>query len=58
MSVPGDLVGSIFFIGGCPPIDDLPGRVVLTTVSHSNNFFYILTVTDAQGKTNSIRITG
>jgi RHS repeat-associated protein len=58
MGVPEDLEGSILSIGACPQIEDGPGRVVLTTVNHSNNFVYTLTLTDSDGRADSIGITG
>lgn len=36
MGLPADLTAKVLSIEPCPPIDDGPGRVVLTTVKHLN----------------------
>ena len=45
-------------IGACPTIQSGPGRVVLTTVNHLNNYVFNLTLTDASGADDTIGITG
>ncbi len=42
----------------CPPIKTGPGRVVLTTVNHLNQFLFDLTVSDASGHRETIGVTG
>jgi hypothetical protein len=58
MGVPEGLIGTIVSIGDCPAIESGPGRVVLTTVSHSNDFVYTLTLTDPDGQADVLGITG
>jgi len=58
MGVPDGLVGTIGSIEGCPTIADGPGRVVLTTVNHLNNYVFNLTLTNASGADDTIGITG
>jgi len=41
-----------------PQIAAAPGRVVLTTVSHLNNYLFTLTLTDSEGAADTLGITG
>jgi len=58
MGVSDGVVGTIGSIEGCPPIAAGPGRVVLTTVNHLNNYVFNLTLTDPSGADDTIGITG
>jgi hypothetical protein len=58
MGAPSGLVGKVESIEPCPPIADGPGRVVLTTVSHRDDFVFDLTLRDARGKSETIGVTG
>lgn len=49
---------TVISIEPCPPIKPGPGRVVLTTVNHLNQFLFNLTVVDAQGRRETIGVTG
>lgn len=42
----------------CPIVQDGPGRVVLTTVSHLNNFLFDLKVQGERGPPVSVEVTG
>ncbi len=58
MGAPEDLQGQVLAIEAVPEIADGPGRVVLTTVSHLNNFVFDLTVRNAQGDLETLGVTG
>jgi RHS repeat-associated protein len=45
-------------IDPCPEIKTGPGRVVLTTITHLNNYGFHLTLGDASGRTETLGITG
>jgi hypothetical protein len=57
MGAPEGLIGTVTFIGPCPQLEDGPGRVVLTTVNHLNNFVFDLTLT-ANGAIDTLGVTG
>jgi hypothetical protein len=42
----------------CPPIAGGPGRVVLTTVNHLNNFLFRLTLKEPSGAQETLGVTG
>lgn len=56
--MPDDLTARVLAIERCPPIEDGPGQVILTTVSHLNRFVFRLTVKDASGKSETLGVTG
>lgn len=45
-------------IAACPPIQAGPGRVVLTTITHLNDYVFHLTLQDASGNTETLGVTG
>lgn len=45
-------------IDPCPQIESGPGRVVLTTITHLNDYGFHLTLADATGNTETLGITG
>lgn len=45
-------------ISACPAIQGGPGRVVLTTFTHLNNFVFDLTVSNATGQVETLGVTG
>jgi hypothetical protein len=45
-------------IEACPPIEQGPGQVVLTTVNHLNKYVFDLTVADQRGRRETIGVTG
>jgi hypothetical protein len=53
-----DLAGAVESIEPCPAIAAGPGRVVLTTVSHVDDFVFDLTLTNASGRTEAVGVTG
>ena len=55
---PADLVGTVESITAAPTIKSGPDRVVLTTVSHNNSDVYELTIKNADGKTETLGVTG
>ena len=58
MGVPEGLSGTVDSISACPDIETGSGRVVLMTVSHLNSDVYTLTLTDGDGMTDNLGITG
>ncbi len=58
MGASDDLWGQIEAVEACPNIEAGPGRVVLTTVSHLNNYVFDLTLTDASGHGDALGVTG
>jgi hypothetical protein len=58
MGVPEGVVGEVVAIGPAPRITEGPGRVVLTTVNHLNNFVFHLTLQNAQGEAETLGVTG
>ena len=42
----------------CPAIDPPPGRVVLSTITHLNDYVFALTVADASGAEDRLGVTG
>jgi hypothetical protein len=58
MGVPDGLFGTVESVSACPPIESVYGRVVLTTVSHLNNFVFNLTLADGQGHMDNLGVTG
>lgn len=48
----------IVAINPCPPIDRGPGRVVLTTINHLNQFVFDLAVEDAGNHQETIGVSG
>ncbi len=58
MDVPNNLVGRVDLISACMAIAKGRGRVVLTTVSHLNDFVFHLTLDEASGQADTIGITG
>lgn len=55
---PEGLTGKVESISACPPIETGSGRVVLTTVSHLNDFVFTLTLSDSQGNSDNLGVTG
>jgi len=58
MGVPGGVIGTVDSISACPTIATGNGRVVLATVSHLNSDVYNLTMSDAQGNSQTLGVTG
>jgi len=58
MGVPVDMMGTVDSVSACPPLQNGPGRVVLTTVNHLSNFVYDLTLKDASGNIETLGVTG
>jgi RHS repeat-associated protein len=58
MGVPERLTGIVESVGACPPIDRGPGRVVLTTVTHLNNYVFHLTLDGSAGREDTLGVTG
>ncbi len=58
MGLPDTICGEVIADEPCPAIGPGPGRVVLTTVNHLNPDVWRLTVTDKQGRRETIRPTG
>ena len=58
MGAPTNLVGTVESITRCPKIQSGPGRVVLATVSHLNDFVFHLTLTNSDGDSSTIGVTG
>lgn len=57
MGLPDDLRARVLEIAPCPPIQPGPGRIVLTTVNHSNADVLELTLRDARGRQDTVRTT-
>jgi hypothetical protein len=57
MGVP-DAPAEVLAIAPCPKIDDGPGRVVLTTVNHLNNFLFDLKVQGERAPPQALKVTG
>ncbi len=53
-----DALAEVISIGACPVIASGPGRVVLATVTHLNNFLFRLTLTNLSGASEDIGVTG
>jgi len=58
MGLPETLHAQVLAVEPCPPIRCGPGRVVLTTVNHLNNYVLELTMEDSSGWRRTIRPTG
>jgi hypothetical protein len=58
MGLPEALQAKVLAIERCPPIDDGPGRVVLTTINHLNADVMELTVETANGRRETFQPTG
>ena len=58
MGVPDGLTGMVESVSDCPVIEAGPGRVVLTTVSHLNTYVFDLTLSDSQGNSDTLGVTG
>ena len=58
MGVSAGLVGTVDSISACPQIQGGPGRVVLTTVTHLNDYVFNLTLKNASGETETLGVTG
>jgi RHS repeat-associated protein len=58
MGLPQDLKARVISNERCPRLDDGPGHVVLTTVSHLNPDVWQLDILDAEGNAKTIRPTG
>ncbi len=58
MGLPKGLKARVLENLPCPPIRPGPGRVVLTTVDHLNNYVFELRVEDEQGRRTTFRPTG
>jgi len=58
MGVPRDVRGEIVSVSPVPTIASGPGRVVLATVNHLNNFIFDLTLKDASGVVDTLGVTG
>jgi hypothetical protein len=57
MGVPDGLVGTVVSVAACPTIAAGDGRVVTTTVSHSNDDVYQLTLQNDSGRTDTMGVT-
>ena len=58
VELPGNLQADVLSVDPCPPIEDGPGRVVQTTVSHLNADVHELTVESEDGRRETFRPTG
>ena len=58
MGLPEGLMAEVLSIECCPPVKDGPGRIVLTTVNHLNNYVFDLTIEDEQGQKETVGVTG
>jgi len=45
-------------VSNCPPIEQSPGEVVLTTITHLNSFLFDLSLRNDSGKSDLIQVTG
>lgn len=57
MGVP-PMSADVLAVEPCPPIEAGPGRVVLTTVNHLNNFLFDLKVNGERGPPQNLEVTG
>ena len=57
MGGPSDLLAEVLRIEPCPPLEDGPGELVTTTVSHLNAYVFELKLRGLQGL-ETIRVTG
>ena len=58
MGVPAGVRGRVAAVDPCPPLAAGPGRVVLTAVSHPNDFVFDLTLRGGDGTRETLGVTG
>ncbi|HEX8523216.1 MAG TPA: RHS repeat-associated core domain-containing protein, partial [Tepidisphaeraceae bacterium] len=58
MGLPNNMVGTIESIVAAPAVGKGPGRVVLTTVSHLNDYVFDLVLADQAGNSDNLGVTG